>query len=439
MVEKIAEKVFKFSKAEQTEILFYHTVDALTRFGQSQITQHVESDNQNMTIRMLDKKRTASITISNFSDSVIEKAVEQLYNILNLQIPDERLSDLPENLNYKSELKQSDSFKKLDESIRSDFVKESVDYLKKESSIAAGICSQTKSTITHMTNKNYSHTYHDWKFSYSLSAKNDYGITREEFNGTTLDNFNPEELAEKCITSLKLLKNKKKIDAGKYDVILTPSAFAELLVYLFYFSFSAKAYHEKRTFMVNKKGQQVFSPLLTILDNPRQTEGPALYYDFEGSPTTNTVLVDKGICNNLVSNKYYSKILDIPNTGNCLSPTTLDCYPLRPEVLPGKKSLKTMIKESDNVLFINRLHYLNIIDPLSLMVTGMTRDGVFMIEKGQITKSTNNLRFTESILTALSNIEELSSDLFECEYFIGLMKIPAVKIKNFNFSSATEF
>ena len=76
MIEKIAEKVFKISKAQQTEIMFYHNVEALTRFGQNQITQHVESDNQSMTIRMLDNKRTASISVSNFSDSVIEKAVE---------------------------------------------------------------------------------------------------------------------------------------------------------------------------------------------------------------------------------------------------------------------------------------------------------------------------------------------------------------------------
>ena len=191
--------------------------------------------------------------------------------------------------------------------------------------------------------------------------------------------------------------------------------------------------------MVNKKGQQIFSPLLNIIDNPRQTDGPSLYYDFEGSQTTTTKLVENGVCNNLVSNKYYSNILGIPNTGNCLSPTTLDCYPLKPEILPGKKSLSNIIKESDNVLLINRLHYLNIIDPLSLMVTGMTRDGVFTIEKGKITKSTNNLRFTESILTALSNIEELSNEVYECDYFFGLMKVPAVKIKGFNFTSATEF
>lgn len=107
--------------------------------------------------------------------------------------------------------------------------------------------------------------------------------------------------------------------------------------------------------------------------------------------------------------------------------------------MPGQKSLKQIISESDNALFINRLHYLNIIDPLSLMVTGMTRDGVFKIEKGKVTKSTNNLRFTESILTALSNIEEISSDRSECEYFLGFMKVPAVKIKDFNFSSATDF
>lgn len=439
MVEKIAQKVFKISKAEQTEIFFYHTVDALTRFGQSQITQHVESNTENMTIRMLDKKRTASISISNFSDEVIEKALDQLYSILNMQIPDERLSDLPENINYIDEPKKSDSFKKLDEAIRSEYIKESVDHLLKNSATAAGICSQTNTTITHATNKNYFHTYHDWKFSFSLSAKNDYGITREEFNGTTLENFSPIELAEKCLVSLNLIKDKSKIDKGKYDVILTPAAFGELLMYLFYFSFSAKAFHEKRTFMINKKGQQVFSPLLTIIDNPRETSGPALFYDFEGSPTSKTFLVENGYCNNLVSNKYYSSILGISNTGNCLSPTTLDCYPLKPEVMPGQKSLKQIISESDNALFINRLHYLNIIDPLSLMVTGMTRDGVFKIEKGKVTKSTNNLRFTESILTALSNIEEISSDRSECEYFLGFMKVPAVKIKDFNFSSATDF
>jgi len=136
---------------------------------------------------------------------------------------------------------------------------------------------------------------------------------------------------------------------------------------------------------------------LTILNNPHATDSSALYYDFEGSPTKVVKLVDKGYYNNLISNRYFSKLLNIENTGNGLSPTTFDCFPINPEIEGGSRSLEQIIQSSDNALLINRLHYLNIIDPITLTVTGMTRDGVYKIEKGKITTSTNNLRFTESI------------------------------------------
>ncbi|HNV43247.1 MAG: TldD/PmbA family protein [Spirochaetes bacterium] len=439
MVDQIAKKVFELSKAEQTEIFFYDGVEALTRFGQNQITQNVESQSQKMSIRMLDKQKTASMEISNFSDKTIKNAVDKLYQILQHQVQDERLQPLPEDLNFKANDTIPESFKKLDENIRAEYVKKALYILNKQSVSGAGICSQSKYNVTHMTSKNYSHTFYDWKFAFSLSAKNEYGITREEFQGTTLDNFNIDKLANKCIDSLNFSKEKDRIEANKYDIIFTPEAFAELIQYLFYFSFSAKEFYEKTSFMAFKKGQQVFSPLLTILNNPHATDSSALYYDFEGSPTKVVKLVDKGYCNNLISNRYFSKLLNIENTGNGLSPTTFDCFPINPEIEGGSRSLEQIIQSSDNALLINRLHYLNIIDPITLTVTGMTRDGVYKIEKGKITTSTNNLRFTESILTALSNIEELSSDRQQCEWFIGFMKVPAVKIKQFNFSSATDF
>ena len=142
MVDQIAKKVFELSKAEQTEIFFYDGVEALTRFGQNQITQNVESQSQKMSIRMLDKQKTASMEISNFSDKTIKNAVDKLYQILQHQVQDERLQPLPEDLNFKANDTIPESFKKLDENIRAEYVKKALYILNKQSVSGAGICSQ---------------------------------------------------------------------------------------------------------------------------------------------------------------------------------------------------------------------------------------------------------------------------------------------------------
>ena len=238
-----------------------------------------------------------------------------------------------------------------------------------------------------------------------------------------------------------------EIPPGKYTAIFEPLAASEFLDYLAFYAFNGRMFHEGRSFLSGKLGRKVVDERITLVDDPLAENGFSFPFDFEGVPKQKIVLIDKGIAKHVVYDSQTAFKHKKKSTGHALGgPNPFGPVPLNLVMKPGNGDLAGMIKETEKGILVTRFHYTNVIDPHKLTFTGMTRDGTFLIENGKVTKGLKNLRFTENIIDVLNRIEAISekqilvaSDPGYGRRFATGHIVPAIKVRDFTFTSATEF
>jgi PmbA protein len=186
---------------------------------------------------------------------------------------------------------------------------------------------------------------------------------------------------------------------------------------------------------------------ITLVDDPFARSGFAFSFDFEGVPKKRLLLIDKGVAKNVVYDSLAAYKENKKSTGHALNaPNPFGPIPLNLVMKRGEKSVDEMIRETDRGILVTRFHYTNIIDPHKLIFTGMTRDGTFLIENGKLTKGVKNLRFTENVIDVLNRVHSISKHPelvagdpgYGPRFATGTI-VPALKVRDFNFTSATDF
>ncbi|HEO66131.1 MAG TPA: TldD/PmbA family protein, partial [Spirochaetes bacterium] len=166
-----------------------------------------------------------------------------------------------------------------------------------------------------------------------------------------------------------------------------------------------------------------------------------LPFDFEGMPREKVTLIEKGVFKDMVLDRRLAQDLNKTSTGHSLpQPNSYGPLPLNLIIEPGDQSMEDMIASTDHGLFVNRFHYTNLLDPMTLNLTGMTRDGLFLIQHGKITQPVRNFRFTESLVKAFNELEAIGDrSTYIRSFFGGGFVVPGLKINRFHFSSKTDF
>jgi predicted Zn-dependent protease len=228
------------------------------------------------------------------------------------------------------------------------------------------------------------------------------------------------------------------VDPGDWTVILAPAAFGELLRFLTE-HFAAEAYGDGSSFITGKLGHPVLGSNVNICDDFAHPLNPGMPFDYEGFPTQRVTLVADGIARAIVTDSTWARRLDLPNTGHAVEPPgSGGPDPGFTVVAPGTKSLQTLIAETARGLLITRLWYVRSVDVRTVLLTGMTRDGTFLIEDGKITRGVHNMRFNESIVNALRDCELSDTQVRTGGYRYSLVT-PAVKFSHFRFASASPY
>lgn len=231
---------------------------------------------------------------------------------------------------------------------------------------------------------------------------------------------------------------------GTYEVILEPDAVAELAVWLGYTAFGAKAFEERTSFLAGRMGERVMDPQITIVDDGTDPKSLRMPFDFEGVPRRRTVLVDKGKAAGVVYDTTYGKRAGQASTGHALPPESESegPLPLHLAMAPGKSSREAMIRSCKRGLLIPRFHYVNgLLNPREALMTGLTREGVFLIEQGKISKPVRTLRFTQSILEAFSRVLGVSKErrlVAEPSQELGCALMPTVHLAAFKFTGRSD-
>jgi predicted Zn-dependent protease len=228
------------------------------------------------------------------------------------------------------------------------------------------------------------------------------------------------------------------VEPGPWTVILEPAAFGELLSHLTD-HFSAQAFDEGSSFLSDGLDRAYMGANVTLADDFAHPLFAGRPFDFEGYPTRQLPLISGGVAKHVVTDAAWAKKLGLSNTGHGQpAPSAAGPEPSYVVVSGGEKSVEQLIAETERGLLITRFWYIRSVDQRKTVVTGMTRDGTFEIRHGRIARSVRNLRFNQSILEALNQVEFSATQFRTAGYSYNLVA-PAAKIENFHFTSTTDF
>ena len=227
------------------------------------------------------------------------------------------------------------------------------------------------------------------------------------------------------------------IEPGDYPVVLEEYAVVDLLDMLGYLGFSALAVQEERSFV--EPGKRIGSELVTIVDDGHDPAGLPLWFDFEGVAKQRVTLVERGVCRGVVYDAQTAARDDVASTGHGLpAPNPYGPFPVNMFMDPGTSSREELIGGMDRGLLVTRFHYTNPVHPKLAIVTGMTRDGTFLVEGGVVVGPVKNLRYTQSYLAALAGTVAVARERKTLKGFLGGVVVPAIRIDGWTFTGGTE-
>jgi len=254
-------------------------------------------------------------------------------------------------------------------------------------------------------------------------------------DATTL---NARSVAETAAGKAKNSAKPQGVEPGEWTVIMEPAAFGEFFTYLAQ-HFSAQAVDEGSSFLSDGLDKQYFGEHLTVRDDYADPLAPSMPFDFEGQPKKRLTLIEAGVAKTFVTDSYWAKKLNRENTGHALpAPNAYGPQAIDLVVAPGTKSVEQLISETKRGLLISRFWYIRTVDQKKAIVTGMTRDGTFLIENGKVAGGVRNMRFNQSIIAALGKCEFSNAPQRTGDYWFSVV-VPAAKIEGFTFSSGTQF
>jgi PmbA protein len=430
------------------EIEIIRNAHGLTRMANSTIHQNVYVDSINVTIRV---SKGENIGVSSTNLITPTGLFDCLMNAIEIMKSSEPLTGFP-GPTPKAEYKETDTFVDATAgwgaSERASIAKQAIMTAESSGLTIAGAVENTLGEVA-IANSNGVRAYkpltayscnfiametdvQDPASGYASLTGRD--VTRADFAGTI----------DRACRKAVLAKNPIPIDPGAYDVVLEASAFCEIVEWFNYIALGSRQVQDGISPLAGRFGEKITGSNFTLLDDAYGGHMAGLPFDFEGVPRQKLTLIENGVAKAVAYSRYAAKQDGKEPTGHGFGPGSMpsEAMPLNLRVMPGDKSLDEMVRMLDNGIQVTRFHYVNgLLDTRKAVMTGMTRDGSWLIENGQVKHAIKNMRFTDSMLDAWSRIEAIEKDTHPCAAWwsaAGSYEIPAVLIRKFIFSGRTE-
>lgn len=431
-IDKILRTALEHSSADQTEAAVWVTKSALTRFANSTIHQNMLFENGVLKVRAVFGKKVASGTTNRLDEAGICALVDNVVNMARLQDENPDFVSLPKPVVPIQSVKAFyDVTAQSTPEQRAKAVQAIIAEADKVGATAAGSFT-VQSYERGIRNTLGIDVSCRGTFANLLTVvtASDGGFGYAAASSCNLDDIDGCAVGKEAADRANASRNPIGIEPGEYECILMPYATADMLNMFAWMGFGAREYQEGRSFVSGKLGTKIVSESVSIWDDgldPRTIVSP---FDSEGVAKQRIDLVKNGIANAILYDSYAAHKEGKQSTGHAPWGRAHNLI-----MAPGDATVDEMIASTKRGLLVTRFHYTNIAHVMSASFTGMTRDGTFLIENGRITTPVKNLRFTQSILEALSDTQMISRDLKLEDRVLA----PAIKVGRFRFSSATEF
>ncbi len=441
-IQEITDSILARSTADQTEVVILAGDEYLTRFANSTIHQNVAESNAEVRVRCVRGTRVGVASTNDLDAAALESALDRALAIALLQPenPEFRSLPAPQPIPEARSFSEATAGCSAEERARSVRTLCAVAEAAGVSAFGALTTAAVELAVANSLGISayFPLTYADLNMVAMSDDSAGYAAgLAADFSQLDFEALG-REAVEKCVRS----RNPRPLEPGEYTVILEPYAAHDLVQMMGYTGFGATALQEGRSFMSGKLGQRIVDPRVSVWDDALDAEGIPWPFDFEGVPRQRVDLLKDGVANGVVYDSYRAGKEGKASTGHAIpSPSPFGPMPLNTFFSTGEASVEEMIASTERGVYVTRFHYTRPVEPTRVVVTGMTRDGTFLIENGEIAYPVKNMRFTQSYVEALNGVEGLGRErrLLMGWFGMGRDAVPAVKLSRFHFTGATEF
>jgi len=466
----IFDRIKKLSTADEVEVLFSGGRFALTRFANNAIHQNVAEENYAVSVRTVFGACTARASTNKFDDESLRHVVRASESLAKVQHPDPDLLPMPDSReaggrahiaypepvegSVRSTQALSRHFEQtaaITPEARAEGVKTIVGVAEKYALTTAGVYSSAESIDGLFNSRGLSrwHTQTSAEVSITMLAADSSGW--QKANSPDVANLDPLALAEIAARKARDSARPREIPAGKYTVILEPAAVLDIVGFMFW-DYSGMAILDQRSFLTGRIGTKLFGDNITISDDVAHPLHSGSPFDGEGVQRQTVDLVENGVVKRVVyarataarmkRSEHRDKVGPVEATGHGFAlPNEMGEMPLNIVFAAPRdpQTVEQMIASTERGILVTRLWYIREVEPYEKILTGMTRDGTFYVENGRVQGGVRNFRFNESLIHMLSNVEAMSAPVRGCGEESFDMVVPAMKVREFNFTEVTKF
>ncbi len=428
----ILDKVVALSTADECTATLTGSVEGNIRFALNNVSTSGVVSNATLSVQVAYGKRVGTASVNEFSDSALARVVRRAEDVAKLAPENPEFVPAVAKQTYRPSMTFSPATAAITPGQRAEVARASIDPCRAEKLIAAGFLADGQ-TFVAFANSN-------GNFGYQRATAMDYTCTvrTEDGRGSgwvarnvqDSSTFNAADDIQIAMRKAAASADAQALEPGKYTVILEPAAAAGLISFMFNF-FDARQADEGRSFLSkagggNKIGEQVYDPRVNIVADPWSDDVPVMPWDDDGLPRERMALVENGRISNMVYSRFWARKQGktaVGQPGNLI-------------MAGGTKSTSDLVRETERGILVTRTWYIRMVDPQTVLLTGLTRDGTFYIENGELKYPLKNFRFNESPVIMLNNIDELGRPVR-----IGddlPMMIPAMRLRDFTFTSLSD-
>jgi len=429
----------KLAGADETEVHIDETIDALSRFANNAIHQNVAEHGITISVRTVVDGRTARATTNRLDEDSLRAAVESSLQLAHSQPKITGLLLMPGKQRYRKVNRFTKQTAATSPEERARAIRKACDLAIRNGQVAAGIFSSGQSQHVIGNSRELFAPYRQTEAEFSITMQDESAASWAKANSGNVRDFDPQKLAARASEKARMAKDAQELAPGKYTVILEPAAVLDLVGFLFY-DFAATALADQRSCLTKRMGKQLFGKNISITDDvyhPQQLGAP---FDGEGLPRQRVALVEDGIPGKLVYSRATAKKSGKKPTGHGFAlPNEYGEAPMNLVFGGGDSSVEKMVASTDRGLLVTRVWYIREVDPYEKVMTGMTRDGLYLVENGKVTSAVRNFRFNQSLIELLKNVESMSPASRATAEEAFEMVVPAMKVHNFHFTEPTKF
>jgi predicted Zn-dependent protease len=427
----LADLVLKRSNADQTVVNLHDQHGGTTRFANSRVVQNVDTRRGTLTVTVAFDRRRGSASTTDFTAGAIQDALARAERIARVSPEDPEYLPPPDPQRFPTLLTSRPETAVAGPSRRLEYANEAIGQCRIENLQAAGIVSSSVASVGIAASNGLFAQEERTEARFSLTVQAEDATGWSSAAHRSIDHLKIQDRTLSAINKAKRSRDVQELAPGRYRVILEPAAVAGLWSWMLWM-LDAKSYDKGTSPFAGQLGRQILDERLTLQNLPEHADLLGTGFTHEGLPSEDALWIEKGVLRELSYDRFTAKQRKIKRIATLEAPCLSGSG-------PGALKVQELIKQCERAILVTNFWYIRTVNPTDLTLTGMTRDGTFLVEDGQITTAVKNFRFHESPLRVFKQVDAVTEPMEAVTSETGKMLVPAMILRDFHFSSVTRF